>query len=251
MDTKAKILLVFDMDYTILQEVADLEVIKLLPPVKIEESRRNWANYMQMVYIMMNSHNIKIEQIKNVVENIPLNEGFPEIFEFIRQNKEKFETLIVSGANTLYIQWLIQFRKLEEVIDGYFSNYAEPSEEMLIKIRPNHEHACVLCRRHLSQCKKKILEEYITLKRSNNKDFEYSSIVYVGDGENDFCPSTILGVNDLLFPREEFELHHMITRGKHEKLSCKIHPWKSGNKVLEIIKKKFFFNEQSNGEEIN
>jgi 2,3-diketo-5-methylthio-1-phosphopentane phosphatase len=244
MDTKPKILLIFDLDNTILQHTTDYEVIKLIEPTTIDECYHNWAKYMQKVYLKMKENLVHLEQIKKRVESIPLNEGFSEIFEFIRKNKEKFETLIVSGANTLYIKWLIEYHKINDIIDGYFSNFAEPDEEMLIKISPNHVHNCPICTHDLSQCKKKVLEEFFyKLKNIGYKESVYSvycSILYIGDGSNDFCPSTMLGINDFLFPREDYELHQMVCSEKCKVLRCKVHPWKNGNKILEVIKDNFF-----------
>jgi 2,3-diketo-5-methylthio-1-phosphopentane phosphatase len=236
-----KILFIFDLDNTILKHTTDYEVIKLIPQVEIDENYFNWAKYMQKMYLKMKENQVKLEQIKKVVESIPLNEGFSEIFEFLRKNKEKFEILIVSGANTLYIQWIIEYHKINDIVDDYFSNYAQPDEELLIKISPNHIHDCSDCIQDLSQCKKKVLEEFLSSKKIKDKENFYSSIVYVGDGSNDFCPSTMLGINDLLFPREEYQLHKMICQDIfNKKIKCAIHPWKSGGKILEVVKKNFF-----------
>lgn len=241
MDTNSKILLIFDLDNTILQNTTDYEVLKLIPSVEVDESYINWAKYMQKIYLKMKENQVNLEQIKKVIESIPLNEGFTEIFEFVRSNKEKFETLIVSGANTLYIKWVIEFHKFYDIFDGYFSNIAEPDEELLIKILPNHDHDCQCCTHDSSQCKKKVLEEYFSLKKKKNAEKIYSSIIFVGDGINDFCPSTVLGNNDLLFPREDFELHQMVSCDNHKgKVKCRIHPWKTGEKILEVIKNNFF-----------
>jgi len=244
MDSEPKILMVFDLDNTILQHTTDYEVIKLIEPKTIDECYYNWAKYMQKVYLKLKEQFVHLEQIRKIVESIPLNEGFLEIFEFIRNNKEKFETLIVSGSNTLYIEWLIDYHKLNDIIDGYFSNFAEQDEDMLIRISPNHVHNCPLCCEDLSQCKKKVLEEFFfKIKNLRNKDSVYSlysAIVYVGDGSNDLCPSTLLGKNDFLFPREEFQLHKIVCGEKCNLLNCKVHPWKNGKKILEVIKNNFF-----------
>jgi 2,3-diketo-5-methylthio-1-phosphopentane phosphatase len=235
-----KILVIFDLDNTILCETTDYKVFSLLNEEKLKEAHspyNNWAHHMQKIYLSMKKDSITIEEIKKIVQSIPLTEGFSEIFEFISQNKNKFETLIVSGANTLYIQWIIDCHKLHNIIDGFYSNFAEPHDDLLIKIVPNHSHDCKICEVDQAQCKKKVLNEYF---KNKNIDYlkEYSNILYVGDGENDYCPSTLLEPDNYLFPRQDYALHNMLVEENIErKLKCNIHPWINGLSVLEVIKK--------------
>jgi 2,3-diketo-5-methylthio-1-phosphopentane phosphatase len=237
-----KILLVFDLDNTILSQTTDYEVLKLISESdlgQIRESSANWAKFMQEVYKKMKEQSIDLSQIKSVVERIPMNEGFKELFALIRENKEKFETLIVSGANTLYIKWILDCHQLHGVVDGVFANPAEPHDDLLIKIRPLHEdHKCKTCVCDLAQCKKLALLDYFASKGIDDFQESYNNLVYVGDGENDFCPSTILCKQHHLFPRECFDLYNMLYRGTaRNKLKCNITPWTNGFKIAEVIKK--------------
>jgi 2,3-diketo-5-methylthio-1-phosphopentane phosphatase len=239
METK-KILLILDLDNTILSETTDYKVFKLLSETNLKKAIQpceNWALHMQKIYQIMKEENISLEEIKKTVLSIPLTEGFHELFDFIRQNKSNFEILIVSGANTLYIQWIIECYELNELIDGYYSNPAEPHEDFLIQIRPSHDHECPNCAIDQAQCKKKVLQEHFALKDIDYQ-IEYSSVLYIGDGENDFCPSTLLEHKHHLFPRENYALHKMIfVEDYGKKLKCNIHPWKSGLKIVEVLKK--------------
>lgn len=237
-----KILLIFDLDNTILSQTTDYEVLKLISESdlsQITESSSNWAKFMQEVYKKMKEKSIDLSQIKSVVENIPMNEGFKELFSIIRENKEKFETLIVSGANTLYIKWLLDCHKLHGVVDDVFANPAEPHDDLLIKIRPlNEDHKCTNCVCDQAQCKKLVLLDYFASKGIHDYNRSYDNLLYVGDGENDFCPSTILCTNHHLFPRECFDLYNMLYRGNRiNKLNCKITPWVNGFKIAEVVKK--------------
>jgi 2,3-diketo-5-methylthio-1-phosphopentane phosphatase len=239
-DESKKILVIFDLDNTILCETTDYKLFSLLREEKLKEAQspcNNWAHHMQKIYLTMKEDSITIEEIKKVVQSIPLMEGFSEIFELISRNKNKFETLIVSGANTLYIEWIIDYHKLHNIIDGYYSNIAQPHDDLLIKIVPNHSHDCRTCEVDQAQCKKKVLHDFFKI-RGVDYQRDYSNILYIGDGENDYCPSTLLDQKNHLFPREEYALHKMLSDEKIKtKLECNIHPWKNGFNIIEVINK--------------
>jgi len=228
-----KTLIIFDLDNTIITKTSDYELLNRLLTDKLIKYD-NWAEFMQSVYIKMKEMGIKIEEIKNIIENIPLTEGFDEIFQIIRLNKHKFHTIIISGSNTLYLKWLIEYHNLNDIIDNYFSNIAEIDDENLIKIKQAHFHQCAICF-DKAQCKKKILEEFISEKQI---EINYKNILFICDGENDYCPSTILNNTDYLFPREDYKLFDMIYKDNFKNsLRCNIQPWKDGRTICEIIKK--------------
>jgi 2,3-diketo-5-methylthio-1-phosphopentane phosphatase len=234
-----KILFVFDFDHTILRDNSDYEILPLIsdkgnadlqPLYKV---RKNWANYMQEVYKKMKEENVNISQVKEIVENLPFNPGYEELFELIKSNKDKFEALIISGANTLFLEWVLQRRGLTGLFPIYFSNWAEPDENLVIKIRPHHSHDCNTCDE--SQCKKLILSSYL---ENSNKCEQYSKFIYVGDGENDYCVATLLREGDLLFPRANFPLDKKLhQKGFIENMKCHVHIWDDGYKIIEEVKK--------------
>ena len=79
-------------------------------------------------------------------------------------------------------------------------------------------------------CKKKILSEFLQGK-------EYESIYYVGDGLNDFCPTTFLKKKDVVFPREKFPLSEkIIEHVKNHEYEPKVCFWKNGLNILQYIK---------------
>lgn len=239
MENSKKILFAFDMDHTILQENSDYVIRDLLTEKSrdeinaLSETSVNWAKTMQIVYEKMKEEKIDINQVKKIIEDMPFNPGFPEIFELIRTNKERFESIIISGANTLFIQWLIEHHKLHDVFPKFFSNIAEPHQELLIKITQAHEHECKRCDK--SQCKNRIMKEY--LKEIQYEEGNYDHVLYIGDGSNDYCAGLVLGENDYLFAREGFSLHKMLYKKDMLKdMKCKVVPWKDGYQVLEVVR---------------
>lgn len=237
---RKKILVVLDLDFTILSKNSDYVFLDLLSRDSfnyLEEKRKiskNWANHMQEVYKKMKSDNVPIEKIKERVEDIPLNPGFNEFFDLIRNQRDNFETLILSGANTLFLKWVLQKNNLEDLFPNFYSNIAVPDESQVISIKPAHSHNCENCDE--SQCKRILFNNHIQ-ENSLNMDM-YSNIIYAGDGENDYCLSTILRENDILFPRNNFPLHEkLFKKGFAKNLRCNICIWDDGFGILNEIKK--------------
>jgi pyridoxal phosphate phosphatase PHOSPHO2 len=237
---KKKIFVVLDLDFTILSKNSDYVFLDLLKPSAfdyVEEKRKkstNWANHMQEVFINLKQCEVPLEKIKDCVENIPFNPGFSEFFQFLREKRENFETLIISGANTLFLQWILEKNNLVDLFPNFYSNVAFPDETKLINIKPAHVHDCSNCDK--SQCKRILFSGHL---KDKNIDMErYANIIYAGDGENDFCLSTKLREDDILFPRNGFPLYEkLFVRGAADKLNCKICVWDDGFKILEEVKK--------------
>ena len=236
MDDKEKILLVFDLDHTILDKNSDREISTLF---KIfdesiynrDHKQQYWGDVMQKVYIQMKKEGIEIEQIKELIQSLTLTKNFNDLFDFIRINKNKFECIIISGANTLFIKWLIEKHKWDDIFSDFYSNPAEICVEKLISIKNFHSHQCSNgC--DGSQCKKIILADYLQMK--NNI---YKNIVYLGDGSNDYCPSTLLNLNDTLYPRKNFDLFKdLYSLNKIINVKCNVVPWENGLDIIDSLK---------------
>jgi 2,3-diketo-5-methylthio-1-phosphopentane phosphatase len=218
-----KTLLVFDLDNTILANTTDYKVIDLLPECHRDDysTSKNWATYMQKKYHLLKDH-VSIDQVKQCILNMELNDGFSELFNHLRLNKHRYECIIVSGSNTLYLEWLISHHGLSDIFSNFYANIANTCEENFISISPYHKHDCDACDESI--CKRVLLGEYL-------RGREYERIFYVGDGENDMCPTTLLGGRDLVFPRVGYPLHGLIV--STGKMFC---AWNDGNEILERIK---------------
>ena len=233
--SKKKSLLVLDLDFTILSENSDYSILNLLSKdsfddlEKIRQKSTNWAHHMQQVYLKMKKENISIEKIKELVENIKFNPGFEELFQFIKTNQSSLDTMIISGANTLFLKWILEKNNLTEIFPTFYSNIAFEDEDCVIKIEPYHEHNCSNC--DDSQCKRILLWNHL-----NGNLEKYENIFFAGDGENDYCLGTILRECDILFPRNKFPLYKkLFERDYIKNLSCIVHVWDDGNKIKQEI----------------
>jgi 2-hydroxy-3-keto-5-methylthiopentenyl-1-phosphate phosphatase len=106
METTSKNLIIFDFDNTILSEDSNHKIFELLSDESQEEEKgleyNNWAHHIQHVYNLMKKEGVEISQIKNIIEKIEFNEGFHDLFTLIRENKDKFDCIIVSQVQIIW-----------------------------------------------------------------------------------------------------------------------------------------------------
>lgn len=80
-----------------------------------------------------------------------------------------------------------------------------------------------------------ILENHI--KEQQEQGIVFSRVMYVGDGQNDFCPTLRLSANDYVFPRTKFSLERVIKQDQSTdcKVKATVVPWACGKTILETI----------------
>ena len=234
-------LIVFDFDNTILNGNTGFSIVKEFmdsnESFRIKKRFNDNENFVDLfndIFRFLKDKHLNIHHLKNLIENLPLNEGFLDLLSFLQQEKANFEVIIISGTISLFIDWLLDKNKLNDIFSHIFSQKSEYSNEFLISITQTNKHDCHMC--NSSQCKGAILKQYLEEKR-----IIIDKVIYVGDGENDYCPALSLNDNDILFPREKWGLHKKIQNLK-EDLKCKTIIWSSGdvikNELCKIIGEK-------------
>jgi pyridoxal phosphate phosphatase PHOSPHO2 len=70
------------------------------------------------------------------------------------------------------------------------------------------------------------------------KDRQYDKIFYIGDGKNDFCPCTKIGINDVALAREGYGFAKLLRdEVKKSLISAQILHWESPSDIYNIIKR--------------
>lgn len=114
--------------------------------------------------------------------------------------------VIVSDANSLFIEWLLSIHGLAHCFDRIVTN---PAAVVGDRVRVRHFHrndACSLCPVNL--CKGAVLQAYL-------RDHPgFARVFYVGDGRGDFHPCTLPGVRPLA--RRGFPLSALLTESRVE-----------------------------------
>jgi len=265
-DKKKNLLMIFDMDFTVLNENSDYEIRDLLSKddrelVANSKDYKSWADEVNAYFNRMKLRGVTIDDIKNRIQRIPLTDGFNEIFHTIRQIKllkgieeyknTNLDVMFLSGANVKYVNWVLEKHSITDIVDDYISFSCKDIDGKLV-VGDYHSHSCKSCDKSL--CKEKAIKDYIdnivNTKYKDTKNFKYDKICYVGDGGNDYCAG--IAISDInvnyknhLMVRKGFILHRMLydhegnPRPKSKVLKCEISLWGDGYELSKQITKNF------------
>ncbi|KAG8432413.1 hypothetical protein GDO86_016892 [Hymenochirus boettgeri] len=232
-----KILLVFDFDHTIINDNSDTWIVQCALDKKLPNGLRNsyekgkWTEYMGRIFSYLGEQGICEADMKRIMIAIPYTPGMTELLNFIGQNKDYFDCIIISDSNTIFIDWILTHANVHNVFDEVFSNPAAFDSIGNLTVQNFHIHHCATCPKNM--CKKKILEDFVSKRAANA--VHYSKIVYVGDGGNDLCPVTFLKKGDIAMPREGYTLHERIAKDK-ELVDSTISVWSTGAEIFYQLK---------------
>ena len=233
------VLVVFDFDWSLINDNSDTWVIKQLTPdfyaqlmggPKAQEL--GWTDLMDHALCQMMGPQLGItrEQLTASLEAIPY---FPEMFEAVRYaHAQGAEIVVLSDANTYYITTILERHGLAPLVTEVITN---PSrwDGGTLRVAPHHDagrppHGCALCPPNL--CKGLVMEALL-------QDRKPAKVVYVGDGGGDFCPSTKLRAGDALCCRKGWTCHKKAAAaaapgGPGPTVVAELVPWEDGAAVL-------------------
>lgn len=161
------------------------------------------------------------------------------------QQRDKYDMIILSDSNSYFISSYLKAKSLDGLFSTVLTNPARFSGDGQLLIDEYHvQDHCTMSARNL--CKGEALKNFIG-KRMLDHNTVYTCINYVGDGENDLCPSTKLSSRDRIFPREGYSLDRLCTKLKMNQelygpddsrlpeLKATVVPWTTGEDILSII----------------
>ena len=233
-----KILLIFDFDETIVDQDSIYEQAKMTLSEEdykkiIEIDEFDYYEAFNYFFKKEKDIGLTLQDINSNLEKISLSPKIQELFDYIRQNKSKYDLLLLSGDIDYVIKYILQYHNFLNLFSYMICNKAEiqdnNSERIIYVPRNQFPHECNLCIE--SQCKGLELEKFL-------KDKKYEKIIFVCDGGNDYCPAKkLMKKGDIVFPREG---HKFLKRIKNENLEkdlkCQIIPWKTGEDIINKLK---------------
>ncbi|KAL2087490.1 hypothetical protein ACEWY4_016318 [Coilia grayii] len=237
-----KTLMVFDFDHTIVDDNCDTWVIQSTPnkclPVSLAKTyqKGRWTEYMGRVMSYIGDQNVTPESIRSVMTTIPFTDGMVELFTFISRHKNDIECIIISDANTLFIDWVLQGAGIRPAFDKVFSNPGSIDSRGYVTVQCYHSHDCIKC--PINMCKRKILEDF--LEHQDKAGVKYARTIYIGDGGNDLCPLKCMREEDIAMPRKGFTLERLLLAGVETKDGTPLKPrvlaWSSATEILNELK---------------
>lgn len=240
-----KILLVFDFDNTIIDDNSDTWIVRCAPekklPVELKDSYKKgfWTEFMGRVFKYLGDEGVREDEMKRTVTSMPFTAGMVELLNFIRKNKDKFDCIIISDSNSVFIDWVLEATNFHDVFDKVFTNPAAFDGRGHLTVENYHAHSCNRCPKNL--CKNVVLVEFID--KQLQQGVNYTQIVYIGDGGNDLCPVTFLKKNDVAMPRRGYTLQKTLSRMSQnlEPMEYCVVAWSSGVEVISHLQ--FLINE--------
>ena len=234
-----KHLVIFDFDQTIIDLDSEFSLVEKYAQDLYKEKngdlyvKDHWIEFNNYMYTRIIENGYKYEDVKNHFQNLRLSPNMEVLLNYLRQNKNKFETIIITGNNDQVVDIVLSSHCIKDCFDHILCNKSILDEKNIFKIwaiNEKYEH-CEDDKPFL--CKSLLFEDFI----KDKKDC-YDKIFYISDGRNDFCLSKKLGKNDFVFPRMNYTLYKILfdKDGKKD-IKTEIIPWNTGKEICEVLKK--------------
>ena len=231
------VLVVFDFDWSLINENSDTYVFQILRPdllntIKDQMRSVDWTTLMDSMVGIMMRNGINRQQLSDCLHGIPF---FEETFQSLRMAKEiGAKVIILSDANDYYIAEIMKHNNLDHFIDQTITNFStfesleNGSEVLRIKPyqNPSTPHSCHNC--PINLCKGLCL--HLIIDGLGGRE-SIKKIVYVGDGDGDFCPCLALSLSDFVCCRKNWTLHKKISV-MDPPLKALCIPWSDGAELL-------------------
>lgn len=244
-----RFLVVFDFDETLVNESSDDAVVRTAPgqvlPDWLKASYREgqYNEQMQRVMAYLAQQGVAESAIRTEIQRIPETPGLSALLDFLRAHVEDFECVVMSDANSYFIETWLQHAGARPLFSEIFTNPAHFDPSGRLVLMPHHDHSCPYCPDNM--CKRRILSDF--LERRGQAGGRYQRVFYVGDGANDVCPCLVLGDADVAFTRRGFPMHRILTHKQQQQqqeppqaeggVRASIQPWSSGQEIVEYLQK--------------
>ncbi|KAI9572325.1 phosphatase phospho-type [Boletus coccyginus] len=256
MTSTKKQLVVFDFDWSMADQDSDRWVFEVLAPDirrKMRDRTREPGQTVQWTDLVAEclrelSHperGVHKPDIEHALRQIPFHPAMKRGIQHLKDPNSLDTTLfILSNANTFFINTILQHQGIRECFDTIITNPADFTSEnphrLVLRRRVGPDdppHNCqVGCEENM--CKGQELARYLDAHRESNTEFD--RVVYVGDGNNDFCPVLRLRSQDVVLCRRFRGLEHRIAgeraKGPSSRLSCTVEYWSGAWEVEEKFK---------------
>lgn len=249
-----KELLVFDFDETLVDCNSDTWIHQLAPNKRIPEELeyrhgQDYFKHVQSVLAYLYNNGVRQKDYYECLANMPVVTGMIEsLITTLGKQPEKYDMIILSDSNSFFIDSYLKAKSLDNYFPTVLTNPAKFNDDGQLIISEYHvQDYCNLSSRNL--CKGTALKNYIA-KKMLDHNLVYTCINYLGDGENDFCPSTKLSSKDRVFPRANYSLDRLTSQLKYQaevnsvdestlqklpELKASVMPWTTGTEILNVI----------------
>ena len=235
-------LVVWDFDWSLLNENSDTYVIAQLAPRLRDEmrvlqatpefGRGRWTALMDHVLgRLARERGVTPAAIAACVAAAPLDAATAAAVRRAGASG-RAEQRILSDANDFFIAAVLDARALRAHFSRVVTNPSrlerrDAGGPAALRVAPlvpaSAPHGCARCPPNL--CKGRVLDAW----RAEPRAARFGRVVYVGDGGGDACPALRLGAADVVCARRDWALHKALAR---EGCAARVLPWSDGDELF-------------------
>eukprot|EP01083_Nonionella_stella_P240621 841043_1 len=200
---------------------------------------------------MFNQFNLNPNSFADQVSDLPIFKENLQILNTINKyanansngtSSVNINQYIISNANSVLIDIILKKNNLHGNVFKWDQIFTNPGwfdkTTGILRCQRYHNvddvfncHQCDLCAVNL--CKGKVLKEEVLPRHDQSFRYE-NTIIYIGDGGNDFCPVRTLGESDYAFVRQFDECQGLEKKveADKDKVKCNVMKWKDGKALL-------------------
>lgn len=194
-----------------------------------------WTDLVAMMLKEFHERGGTREQIETALRNIPFHPAMARVITGLKGDPNT-TLLSISNANSVFIPIILEEKGLMDHFTEIVTNPAEWDESGLLKLRrrvdpTGVQHGCMIgCSANM--CKGEELEAFLERHKP-----QFDQIIYVGDGENDYCPVLRLRSQDTVLCRRLKGLEGRIEKeGPKDRLKCQVYKWTDAWEVEDYFK---------------
>lgn len=242
-EEQKKILLLFDFDNTISDSTSTYILRKeFLTEEEYEKNKyahdttKDWIKLGNEYLKLFKQHGVTLDDMKRVLkEKVLLTDGMQNLFNFIRQNKQKYDLVLLTSTFEYVITYLLNLFNISDLFKEIYcvkSEIGKKDDDQIIYISLRKQHNCEDC--GPLQCKNFDFQEFC--QKYDMK--QYSKAIFICDGKNDFCLAKNLKKNDAILIRKNHALYDLLSIKEFKKeIKGEIINWSNGNEIIEYLKK--------------
>lgn len=246
--SRPRVLVVWDFDWSLVNENSDTWVVRQLGEELMSEFRRlqneeslGWTQLMNQQMRSLWKNGVGESEVRWSMARLPV---FSETLEAAAlAARAGAEQTVVSDANTVFIEGFLAHHGIRRFFGkGVHTNGGVFLDDGRLDVQPYHTdqdspHGCSLCPANM--CKGIILDGLVGGK--DGEDRTVDKVVYIGDGRGDYCPALRLRPGDLLLARDggeggrRYGLLQRIEAEEGGSLACRLAKWGNGQQIYSAL----------------
>ena len=206
-----KKLFVFDFDHTLIDDNVDTWILSVRADLHQRVNLRSlyktfpcWTDLMEHVYSLISEEGITKAEMLEHMGRLRLHEQAMKAVRAVEES-DSSEAIIISDANTVFIEHILVECGMRHVFKKVFTNPAHFDSTGKLCVQHYHSHTCSTCKDSPNLCKGNVLKDYL-----EQEPCQYDKVVFIGDGRGDYCPALQLTEQDVVVCREGYRLAKLI-----------------------------------------